>query len=270
MELPSDLEAGMEGAARPGAELPVRQVVLYKHGVGYFERAGQLGPGESARLEFKTSEMNDVLKSLTIEVKGGGKVSGLRYDSSEPLERKLGGFPFQLKPGQPLSAMLDQLKGALVELKFGSESVRGTLVSGRVVPGNEERPEREQITLLLESGELCNFDLAVATSTRFLDRSVQTQFEDYLGALASARSTGKRSVYIDSTEKESREIIASYMIPMPVWKSSYRLIFDQSTEPTLEGWAIVDNTTGSDWVKVQLALVSGRPVSFVSRLYEPR
>src|SRR5438874_1639357 len=55
------------GAALFAADLPVRQVVLYKHGVGYFERAGQLGPGETARLDFKASEMNDVLKSLTLE-----------------------------------------------------------------------------------------------------------------------------------------------------------------------------------------------------------
>jgi hypothetical protein len=60
------------------AELPVREVVLYKHGVGFFERSGRLGAGESARLDFNASEMNDVLKSLTVEEKGGGKVSGLR------------------------------------------------------------------------------------------------------------------------------------------------------------------------------------------------
>ena len=38
----------------------------------------------------------------------------------------------------------------------------------------------------------------------------------------------------------------------------------------LEGWAIVDNTTGEDWTKVQLSLVSGRPISFVSQLYAPK
>ena len=84
------------------AELPVRQVILYKHGVGYFERAGELAPGESARLDFKAAEMDDVLKSLTIEEKGGGKISGLRYDSSEPLAHKLADFPFQLGAAQPL------------------------------------------------------------------------------------------------------------------------------------------------------------------------
>jgi hypothetical protein len=37
-------------------------------------------------------------------------------------------------------------------------------------------------------------------------------------------------------------------------------------KPTLEGWAIIDNTTGEDWNKVQLSLVSGRPISFISQL----
>src|ERR1700733_5198613 len=111
--------------ALTAAELPVRQVVLYKHGVGYFARAGEVPPGESARLDFKASEMDDVLKSLTIEEKGGGKISGLRYDSSEPLAHKLADFPFQLGAGQPLSAMLDQLKGARIELKFSGETVSG-------------------------------------------------------------------------------------------------------------------------------------------------
>ena len=69
---------------------------------------------------------------------------------------------------------------------------------------------------------------------------------------------------------KQRDVVASYMIPTPVWKSSYRLIFDDAGKPTLEGWAIVDNTTGEDWTKVQLSLVSGRPISFISQLYAPK
>src|SRR5262249_25465599 len=114
------------------AELPVKQVVLYKHGVGFFERSGRLGAGESARLDFNAAEMNDVLKSLTIEEKGGGKISGLRYDSMDPLSHKLAEFPFHVGEAQPLSGMLDQLKGARVELKFGNEALAGAIVNGRL------------------------------------------------------------------------------------------------------------------------------------------
>ncbi len=252
------------------AELPVRQIVLYKHGVGYFERAGDLAPGESARLDFKASEMDDVLKSLTVEEKGGGKISGLRYDSSEPLAHKLADFPFQLGAGQTLSAVLDQLKGASIELKFANETVTGAVVAARLVAADEKHPEREQVTLLMDSGDLRNLDLAAASGVRFVDPRLQVQLKDYLAALTDARSKEKRSVYIDSTDAKGRQILASYMIPTPTWKSSYRLIFTDAVQPTLEGWAIVDNTTGEDWNKVDLSLVSGRPISFVSPLYEPR
>src|ERR1039457_4272842 len=114
------------------ADLPVRRGVLYKHGVGFFERAGRLGPGESARLDFDASEMNDVLKSLVIEEQGGARISGLRYDSMDPLSHKLAEFPFQIGGSQPLSAMLDQLKGARLELQLGREAVARLLVTCRI------------------------------------------------------------------------------------------------------------------------------------------
>ena len=134
--------------AAAAADLPVREVVLFKHGVGYFARSGRLAAGESARLDFKAGEMNDVLKSLTIDEKGVGKISGLRYDSSDPLAKKLGEFPFSIGSQQPLSAVLDQLKGARIELKFGSETVAGAIVGARRLAGGANQPEHEQATLL--------------------------------------------------------------------------------------------------------------------------
>ena len=251
----------------PAAELPVRTVILYKHGVGFFERSGTLGAGETAQLEFKASEMNDVLKSLTVN-DPGGNVKGLRYDSSIPLAQKLGEFPFAIEPGQPISAVFDQLKGARLEMDFGPQKVAGAIVSARVIPGDRDHAEREQLTLLLDSGELRNVDLSAATYLKFSDPKLQLQFRDYLGALTGARSKEKRSVYIDSTDTKSREVKASYMMPMPAWKSSYRLLL--STESTLEGWAIVDNTTGEDWTNIHISLVSGKPISFISQLYAPK
>jgi hypothetical protein len=144
------------------------------------------------------------------------------------------------------------------------------VISARLLPGSRDQQEREQVTLLLDSGDLRTFEIAPGTSIRFPDPKLQLLLKDYLTAVTQARSTDKRSVYIDSSDAGRRSIVASYMIPSPVWKSSYRLIFPQTGEPTLEGWAIVDNTTGEDWTNVQLALVSGRPISFISKLYEPR
>ncbi|HYL74281.1 MAG TPA: DUF4139 domain-containing protein [Bryobacteraceae bacterium] len=257
-------------SATLAADLPIREVVLYKSGVGYFERSGTLRPGESARLDFKAGDMNDVLKSLTLADKSGAKVSGLRYDSSEPLEQKLAEFPFKIDGQASLALFLDQMRGARVEMKYSAETVSGVIVSGRLAEGDEKKPEREQLVLLLDSGDLRTFDLAAASSIRLSDPKLQLQLKDYLLAVNQARSRDKRSVYIDSSDAKERQIAASYMVPTPVWKSSYRLIFNDKAESTLEGWAIIDNTSGEDWTNVLLAVVSGRPVSFISRLYEPK
>jgi hypothetical protein len=252
------------------ADLPVKEVILYKHGVGFFGRQGTLGAGESARLDFRPGEMNDVLKSLTIQEKGGGKISGVRYDADIPLEEKLNDFPFKLADGQPLSAVLSQLKGSRIEMEFGSEKVIGLIVSARVIAGDKDHAEREQVTLMMDTGDLRNFDLAAASTVRFTDPKLQVQFKDYLTAVTAARSTDRRSVYIDSTDAKSRDVAVSYMIPTPIWKSSYRLLLDAAGQPMLEGWAIVDNTTGEDWINVRMSLVSGKPISFISQLYQPR
>jgi hypothetical protein len=202
------------------ADIPIREVILYKSGVGYFERGGTLRPGESARLDFKATDMNDVLKSLTVSGQNGDKVTGLRYDSSEPLEQKLADFPFKIEGHASLALFLDQMKGARVELKYGPETISGTIISGRVVKPDDKQPEREQLVVLLDSGDLRTLDLAAAGSMRFADPKLQTQLRDYLTVVNQSRSTDKRGIYIDSSDAKERQIAASYMIPTPVWKAS--------------------------------------------------
>ncbi|MBI3210037.1 MAG: DUF4139 domain-containing protein [Candidatus Solibacter usitatus] len=257
-------------ASLGAAELPVRTVILYKHGVGYFERSGELRSGESARLDFNASDMNDVLKSLTIEDKSGGKITGIRYDASEPLDKRLADYPFQLGSGMAMSQLLDQLKGARFSIRtMAGENTNGIIMGARAVAVGEKAQEKEFVTLMLDSGEIHTYDIAALSWFKLADAVLERKLKDYLATLAVSRSKEKRSVYLDSSDTRTRQMIASYMTPMPSWKSSYRLIM-KTTESMLEGWAIVDNTTGEDWTNITLSLVSGRPISFISRLYEPR
>lgn len=267
--LPTVLIGAAAAAASFAADLPIREVVLYKNGVGYFERGGQLPAGASARLDFRQNEMNDVLKSLTIRDTSGGTVAGVRYDSAEPIDKKLAEFPFRLAAGQPLSALLDQVKGARVELQTGSSPISGAIVGGRVLKG-ADGADREQVLVLTDDAQIRAYDLAGVTGIAFADPALQAQLKEYLAALTASRSRDKKSIYFDSAHDKARNLSVSYLIPAPIWKTSYRLLFDTKGEATLEGWAIVDNTTGEDWTNVNLALVSGRPVSFVSQLYAPR
>lgn len=254
------------------ADLPIAEVTLYKHGVAHLQRSGELKPGETARLDFKPDDMNDVLKSLTVTDRNGGKVNGVRYDSSDPLEKRLADFPFQLGAGASLAAFLDQMKGARVELKLSAGDAAGIIISARVVEqSDKDRPsQHEVLVLLMDSGDIRSFDLAAATAVKLSDPKQQSQLAAYLAVLNQSHARDRRGVYIDAVSSGARQLIASYMTPAPVWKSSYRLMFGAANEPTLEGWAIIDNTSGDDWNNVRLAVVSGKPVSFITSLYEPR
>lgn len=254
------------------ADLPVTQVILYKHGIGFFEREGSIPAGAEARLDFKSTDMNDVLKSLTVTNSGGGRITGIRYDSNATLEQQLEKYPFKVGDQELLSAFLDRIKGSHLELKSGDRTVTGIIMSARAMEVGTEQEKhtvREQVTLLSDSGELGNYDLSAFSSMRLLDARLQEQLKQYLETLAQAKSREKRSLYVDSTEPAARNLHISYIAPAAIWKSSYRLTL-QPAESVLEGWAIVDNTSDEDWTNVKLSVISGRPISFISLLDTPR
>ncbi len=257
---------------QPESSIPVKHVILYKHGIGFFEREGAAGTSGETRLDFKTTDMNDVLKSLTVHDTSGNRINSVRYDSNETLAQRLAKFPFSLGTDQLLSSFLDSFKGARLELKSADRTVTGTIVGARVVQlrsDNSPGIVREQLTLLLDSGELTTIDLGAVASMRFTDARLQTQLKQYLETVNDVRSRDRRSIYIDAPGNGTRNLRIAYVTPTAIWKSSYRLALG-NINSTLEGWAIVDNTTDEDWNNVQLSVVSGRPISFISQLDTPR
>ena len=71
------------------ARLPVKRVVLYKNGVGYFEHTARVHGTQELSIDFTTAQLNDVLKSLTAVDLGDGRVSSVRYNSIAPLDERL-------------------------------------------------------------------------------------------------------------------------------------------------------------------------------------
>src|SRR5215472_10578643 len=73
----------------PTDKLPVRRVVLYKNGVGYFEHSGRVRGNQELKIDFTSGQLNDVLKSLTVLDLSGGKISGVGYNSVAPIAEQL-------------------------------------------------------------------------------------------------------------------------------------------------------------------------------------
>lgn len=253
------------------AELPVSRVVLYKNGLALFERSGEVKPGEAVRLEFKKSEMDDVLKTLVLDSTGSA-VTNLRYQLDEPLETRLGQIGMTIKPGVTLAGLLDQLRGAKVSLASASGAIEGTIVSGRMAQ-HAQQAQKQELTVLTTGGELRVIDLDGVSAVKLSDDRLQKRLTEALGAYEQAQSQERKSLWVDSGGKGGN-LLARYLAPAPAWKSTYRLAFldkpGDKNEAMLEGWAIVENTSESDWKNVQLTVVSGRPISFISKLYEPK
>ncbi|MBI2835362.1 MAG: hypothetical protein HYX76_13145 [Acidobacteria bacterium] len=124
-------------AARPAAgqaaatdvdprSLPVRRVVLYKAGIGYFEHVGRVQAGSEVVVDFTSGQLNDVLKSLTALDLDGGRVTGIRYNSVAPLGDRLRTLRLPLDEQTTVVQVLNALRGARVEVRAGAVPGRGT------------------------------------------------------------------------------------------------------------------------------------------------
>jgi len=260
-------------AAEEAAQLPVTKVILYKHGVGYFERRGFVLGSREVALSVKIDDMNDVLKSLMALDLGGGSVASISYGSSKTIERLLSEYSFDLRKDAGMPGMLAQLQGAGVELKVGGKTIRGKIVS--VETRNETRDkeivrQRFKLAVFTDDDELRSFDTSEITSVEFADDKLRSDIARALEILFSAHMRDTRTVTIQTAGEGRRELLVGYVVEAPVWKATYRLVLSGEDDPLLQGWAIVDNTTDEDWTDIDLSLVSGMPVSFIMNIYDPR
>jgi hypothetical protein len=252
--------------------LPVTRVILYKNGVGYFEHAGQVRDSQDVNVDFTTAQLNDVLKSLTVLDLGKGRITGVSYNSNAPLERRLGSLHLPVGEKPTTAQFLDALRGARLEVRSGSETASGRLLSidEREIPiKDDQKITVDQISIISDSGEVRVFDLTPSTSVRVAEKDVNEEIGKYLSLVASTRDQDVRRMTISTAGEGERSLLVSYISEVPVWKSTYRIVIPNEGKPLLQGWAIVDNTVGEDWKNVELALVAGAPQSFVQDLSQP-
>ncbi len=259
--------------------LPITRVVLYKHGVGYFERRGPVKGTTSVDLHFRSSEMNDVLKSLTTIDLGEGIVSSISYESVTPIDQQLLDVALSLDDVNVVSRLFAQVKGARVTVDLAGQKHLGIVLGIETVTRVEDQREiaSPHLALLLKGQDVQMFDLQAVRSVTIEDEAMRKDLQHLLDILVSSKKKDLKRLTIFATAPESdanatRELSASYIIANPVWKTSYRLLLpaDATEKPLLQGWAMVDNTQDEDWEKVSLTLVAGLPISFVHDLYAPR
>jgi len=255
--------------AQAEAPLPVRKVVLYKNGVGYFEHRGQTRAAGPVAIELPSSQLDDVLKSLTvIDLGGGGQVAGVSYTTLAPLDRRLDEIALDLTSAEGLAHFLNQIKGARVEIQTVTGKLMGAEVKTREVGSNGTVQTTEALVFTAQ-GQVRAIEVGSAASIRLVDSELSSHLSRYLDLLRSAHERDVRRLEIETLGASPRSLQVSYTSETPIWKTTYRLALEEGEKPLLQGWAIVDNVSAMDWDGVELSLVAGAPVSFIQNLSQP-
>jgi len=260
-----DTEAAREQA------LPVTKISLFSSGLAYYEHAGALNGPAVIKLPFKENAVNDALKSIVLNdpLSANPVVS---YQSPNTLFQTLRSLKIDLSGETKMDGILKKMRGAEVEILAPSP------VSGKII-GVEYR-----LRQILPSGIIADepwlslytaqgirmFNFNDINTITFKDPAIEEDLKRALDLLANSRNNDSRDLTIQLPGNGSRSVYLNYVIPAPVWKVSYRLdLSGDNAKPRLQGWAIVDNDGDTDWEKVELSLVAGRPSSFIQNLYPP-
>jgi hypothetical protein len=282
---PSSSSATSSGNEARAAQLPVTHVSLYKNGVGFFEHAGRVTGDQAVTIDLTSAQLNDVLQSLTAIDLNGGRITGASYNSTTPLDQQLRALPLSLGEEPTQQDLYNTLRGARVEVTGPGAAFTGRILSleSRSVPsgGDEAKPtpERRFLTVVSDAGTR-TLELTPATTVRLLDAGLRGDLTTYLELLDRSRSEGVRHLTLTDHGNGTRDLRVSFLSEVPVWKSTYRILFtdgptaggvdsSKAETATLQGFSVVDNTTGEDWKNVRLSLIAGSPQSFLQPLAQP-
>jgi hypothetical protein len=262
--------AAADKPAEKPAELPLRRVVLFTSGVGFFEHRGKVDGDAKIDLKFNVADINDLLKSMVLEDQGGGRISTITYSSRDPITKTLKTFSVDLTREPNIANLLRQVRGEQVLVELPNP------VTGKILGierrqekiGKDEILEVEMLNLLTPTG-LRSIPLSGISEIRLLNEKLNAELQDALAILTQVHSHDKKNVTLEFLGDGARQVRVGYIQEAPLWKTSYRLVLKDERPPLLQGWAIVENTTEHEWQNVALTLVNGRPISFIMDLYQP-
>lgn len=252
----------LAGAALAQAAPDITEIELGQAGIARYTLTALV---EGPRISFTVPEnaASDVLASLIVYDAAGGVVD-LQTDTPGTTERSL--RDTALRGGVPTSTadLLEVLRGETVELTTETGVTEGVVMGlGQTEIVREgERIARMTVLLLTGSGVA---EIVLSPGTRVsLPAETAQVLADGLEAARTPRDM--RRFDLTLTADTPRQVDLSYVTEAAAWKNSWRLLVD---EGRLQGWATVENVSGTDWDDVALTLTTGSPVAYRRDLLDP-
>ena len=251
-------------------DLQVKRVAIFSSGVAFYECEATVEGNATAELNFRTAQINDIIKSMVVQDLDGGTIGAVSYASRDPIEKTLRSFGVDITGRPTLANLLDQLRGEPVEIT-GARSISGVILgveTQKQQVGDAGIIETDVLNLLTETG-MQQLPVRELGGIKLTNPKVNAELRKALETLALGHDADKKSVVLNFNGTGKRRVSVAYLLEAPIWKTTYRLVLDEEGQPFLQGWATVENATEEDWRDVKLSLISGRPISFAMDLYTP-
>ena len=252
--------------------LPVDRVVLSTAGLAHIEHSITVNGNQNVTVPVRLNQVDDVMKSLVIfDTKGS--LGAVTLPGKQPLAEAFRDLPFKQSELSNPVLLLNAYQGASVTLTVGGSALSGKLVSvtpEQIVHESGMSETRYRLTLMTAEG-MKRLWLDEAQALQFEDAAIKDEISRALAAVRKNATSDQRALTISLKGQGSRDVRLGYVIEAPLWKAAYRLVLPAAgakDEGLLQGWAVVENMTASDWNNVDLTLVSGNPVTFRQQLYQ--
>ena len=245
-------------------DLPLKKVTLYSSGVACYEHEGRLSGSGNAEFLFTAAQINDVLKSLVVTDPAAKTVS-VEYQSEDTLRKTLESLKVNPSTAPTLYDLLISQRGAELEV-FVPHKITGKIISA---DKNLSRENGDGFSLSLAADDGIHvIPFSEIQTFKFVDEKRNEDLNTALDLMLDASAKNRSKLGIRIGAQGGRNVKISYVMEAPVWKASYRLDMGKN-KALFQAWAIVDNSTDSDWNDVKLTLTTGRPVGFRQNLYAP-
>lgn len=258
-------------AAAFAEDMPVNSVILSTSGLANFEHRAKVDGNAQLEFPVRFEQVDDILKSLIVFDKSG-RLGGVTLPGKQPLAQVFKDLPFTQEQLSNPAALLNAYQGATVKVTGDELKATGKLL--QVVPeevalGDDKTTTKNRISIMTDDG-IKSALLENLESVMFTDEKIRGEVARALDAIRENGTAERRVLSVNLLGEGSRDVTLSYVVDAPLWKTAYRLVVPEAgqTKGMLQGWAVIENMTASDWQKVDLTLVSGNPVTFRQSLYE--
>ncbi len=261
-------------AENPKGEIPVDRVILSTSGLANFVHKMQVTDNATVEFPVRFEQVDDILKSLVIFDKKG-RLGGVTLPGKQPLEQVFKDLPFTQDQLASPMMLLNAYQGATITLKGnGSAGMTGKIIQvapEEIVVDENKTVTKHRISIMTDGG-MRQALLEDLESMSFDDAKIRGEITRALDSIRENGTSERRMLTVSLPGEGARPVTLSYVVDAPLWKTAYRLVLPEGEgkgkKGLLQGWAVVENMTASDWNNVDMTLVSGNPVTFRQSLYE--